>query len=260
MTKLSLAESVIRAMDGTDPDLVPYLPYILQDAWEIGTDAETIIGMITRHFPNTGKLAVLDLGCGKGAISVRVANALGCQCHGIDAIPAFIDEARSKASVHGVSQLCRFETGDIRQEINRLPRYDVIILGAIGPVLGNYYQTLTTLKDCLLPGGGIIIDDGYMEDHHDFSHPLVLKRSEMVNQISKAGMTLVEESLFDADKVAANNDPLMDSLIVRCKELAIKHPTKKELFLNYIRQQQEESRILEEEVVCSVMLIRRSHT
>jgi len=257
MTKLSLEESVIRAMDGTDPALVPYLPYILQDSWEIGTDAETIIGMITRHFPNTGKLAVLDLGCGKGAISVQVAKALKCQCHGIDAIPAFIDEARSKALKHDVSQLCRFETGDIRQEINRLSQYDVIILGAIGPVLGNYFQTLTALKDCLRPGGVIIIDDGYIEDHHDFSHPLVLKRSEMLMQIREAGMTLVEENLFEADKVAENNDPLMDNLIVRCMELAIKHPTKKELFLNYIKQQQEESRILEEEVVCSVMLIKR---
>lgn len=257
MTKLSLEESVIRAMDGTDPALVPYLPYILQDAWEIGTDAETIISMITRHFPNTDKLQVLDLGCGKGAISVQVANALGCQCHGIDAIPAFIDEARSKALEHGVSERCRFETGDIRQEINRLPQYDVILLGAIGPVLGNYFQTLTALKDCLLPGGAIIIDDGYIEDHHDFSHPLVLTRSEMLSQISKAGMILVEESLFDADSIAANNDPLMDSLVVRCKELAIKHPAKKELFENYIRQQLEESRILEEEVVCAVMLLKR---
>jgi hypothetical protein len=83
-----------------------------------------------------------------------------------------------------------------------------------------------------------------------------LKRSEMVNQIREAGMTLVEESQFDADSISTNNDPLMDNLVVRCKELAIKHPAKKELFLNYIRQQLEESRILEEEVVCSVMLIR----
>ena len=257
MTKLSLEESVIRAMDGTDTDLVPYLPYILQDSWEIGTDAETIIGMITRTFPETNTLQVLDLGCGKGAISVQLAKALKCQCHGIDAIPAFIDEARSKALEHGVAQLCRFETGDIRQEIKRMPQYDVILLGAIGPVLGNYFQTLTALKDCLRPGGAIIIDDGYIEDHHDFSHPLVLKRSEMLNQIREAGMTLVEENLFEADKVAANNDPLMDSLILRCKELAIKHPTKKELVLTYIKQQIEESRILEEEVVCSVMRFRK---
>lgn len=257
MTNGSLEESVIRAMDGTDPDLVPYLPYILQDSWEIGTDAEIVIRLITRHLPETDRLQVLDLGCGKGAISIQLAKALKCQCHGIDAIPAFIDEARSKALEHGVSERCRFEIGDIREEISRLPQYDVIILGAIGPVLGNYFQTLTALKNCLRPGGGIIIDDAYIEDHHDFSHPLMLKRSEMLNQISEAGMTFVEESLFDGDQVAANNDPLMDSLVVRCKELALKHPTKKELFLNYIKQQQEESRILEEEVVCSVMLIRR---
>ena len=257
MTNGSLEESVIRAMDGSDPDLVPYLPYILQDSWEIGTDAETVIRLISRHFPETDTLQVLDLGCGKGAISVQVAKALKCICHGIDGIPEFIDEANSKALEYGVSERCRFETGDIRQEINRLPQYDVIILGAIGPLLGNYFQTLTTLKDCLRSGGAIIIDDAYIEDHHDFLHPLVLKRSDMLNQIREASMTLVEESLFDGDKVAANNDPLMDSLVVRCKELAQKYPTKKELFLNYIKQQQEESRILEEEVVCTVMLLKR---
>ena len=256
MMNLSLEESVIRAMDGTNPDLVPYLPYILQDSWEIGSDPECIISMKTKHISEPDKLQLLDLGCGKGVVSVHVAKALGCNCHGIDAIPAFIDEARSKALEHGVSQLCRFETGDIRQEINRLPQYDVIILGAIGPVLGNYFQTLTTLKACLKPGGAIIIDDAYIENHRAYTHPQVLKQSEMLNQIRKAEMEIVDQIVFDASSVAACNDPLIDSLNVRCMELAEKHPEKKELFLDYINQQLEESRVLEEEVVCTVMLIR----
>jgi hypothetical protein len=34
----SLEESVKAAMDVTDKELLPYLPYILQDFWEMGSD------------------------------------------------------------------------------------------------------------------------------------------------------------------------------------------------------------------------------
>lgn len=32
----TIEESVVQAMDGTDAELFPFLPYILQDLWEIG--------------------------------------------------------------------------------------------------------------------------------------------------------------------------------------------------------------------------------
>ncbi len=42
----SIEESVVTAMDGTDIELFHFLPYILQDLWEIGADPDVIISLL----------------------------------------------------------------------------------------------------------------------------------------------------------------------------------------------------------------------
>ena len=58
-------------MKESHPNLYPYLSYILQDRWEIGSEPQTIIHIIEKHFKNYADLKILDLGCGKGAVSIR---------------------------------------------------------------------------------------------------------------------------------------------------------------------------------------------
>ena len=158
----TIEESVVTTMDGSDKKLFPYLPYILQDLWEIGTDPEVILKLIANQFNVYNNLNVLDLGCGKGAVSIKVAKKFGCHCYGIDAIREFINYAKEKAAEHKVGHLCKFETGDIREKIKSLSTYDIIILGSIGPVFGDYYTTLTTLSKYLNHKGIFIVDDGYI--------------------------------------------------------------------------------------------------
>ncbi len=107
----SLEESVTTAMDGSDIRIFPYLPYILQDLWELGTIPDTMIKLIKKHFTNYSNQKVLDLGCGKGAVSVKLSQQLKCSCYGIDAIEDFITFAQQKANVYNVDQLCKFEVG-----------------------------------------------------------------------------------------------------------------------------------------------------
>jgi len=166
-------ESVVTAMDGFDKELFPFLSYILQDLCEIGADPDAIIRLIRKHGKRYPELKVLDLGCGKGAMSVKVAKALGCRCYGIDAIPEFITFAHQKAIEYEVTHLCTFEVADIRKKVKDLSDYDIVILGAIGPVFGDYYITLITLTDCIKPQGIFIIDDGYIEDNSNYSHPSI---------------------------------------------------------------------------------------
>ena len=66
----TLKESVVTAMDGTSVDIFPFLPYILQDFWEIGASPLVIAALIEKHTSHFSDLRVLDLGCGKGAVSV----------------------------------------------------------------------------------------------------------------------------------------------------------------------------------------------
>jgi SAM-dependent methyltransferase len=254
----SLEECVVTAMDGTDPELFPFLPYILQDLWEFGTDPEIICTLIGKHCVNYPALKILDLGCGKGAVSIKIAMTYGCLCHGIDAVPEFISNARKRSVLNNVEHLCIFEVGDIREIVKFLPPYDVVILGSIGPVFGDYYEMLTALSGCLSSSGICIIDDGYIEDNSDYSHPLIRKREDIVRQVQKAGMNIEEEKIVSKEGIRKADDYIFNNLQKRCFDLIEKHPDKRDLFNNYIAKQREENDVLENKVVCSATVLKKS--
>ena len=256
MKTKTIEESVLIAMDGSDKEILPYLPYILQDFWEIGSDPEVMINLIKKHLGNSSNLQILDLGCGKGAVSINIAKQLHCECYGIDAIPEFISFSASKAEECNVGNSCKFEVGDIREKIKSLGLYDVIILGAIGQVFGNYFETLTILNNNLKAGGIILIDDGYLEDESSFRHEQVFSKNEMLKQISDAQMQLIDEVVVsEDDSVTTKYDAEYYNLIKRCNELSEKYPDRAEIFINYSNRQKNEYDNLKNEITCSTMVI-----
>lgn len=255
----TLEESVAMSMDGGEETaIVPFLPYILQDAWEIGTDSLVVADLVRRHMKEHARLHVLDLGCGKGAVSVRLAREFGCRCLGIDAVGEFVAAAEGKAREFSVESLCRFERGDIRRRIRELGRFDVIVLGAIGPVFGDHRQTLGILEPHLDPWGLILIDDGWLEDESPHVHPGVLRRGELLRQVGEAGMRIVEEAAFNPGEIMKADDRLFRDLERRCRELMAAHPGKRALFEGYIRRQVEENDWLENRITCAVLAIRKA--
>lgn len=56
---------------------------------------------------------VYDLGCGDGRIVVRAATRFGCRGVGVDLNPERVKEAKENANRANVSQLTRFEVGDV---------------------------------------------------------------------------------------------------------------------------------------------------
>jgi len=254
---LTLEESIGTAMELPDITLIQYLPYIFQDYWEIGTSSEEVIKLIRKFKTNYSSLSVLDLGSGKGAVSVKVASELKCKCLGIDAVNEFVIFSNEKSKEYNVNDICKFEKDDIRIRIKSLGKYDVIILGAIGPVLGNYYDTLLQLKTHLNENGIIIVDDGYIEDNCKKNYPNILRKSELIKQINNAGMDLINTVTIDEiSGINENYENEFKNLENRCLELIEKHPKDKELFLKYINEQKEEYRILSEEIIPAILVIR----
>ncbi|MBU0518333.1 class I SAM-dependent methyltransferase [bacterium] len=253
----SLEESVVLALDGSDTELFPFLPYILQDLWEFGADPEIIIDLVRKHADNYSDLKILDLGCGKAAVSIKLAKELNCKCFGIEAIDEFIQFANNKAKEYGVDHLCNFEVNDIRGIISEFSQFDVIILGAIGPVFGDYSSTLKILSKCLNRNGMIIIDDSYIEDDSDYTHPLIQKKESILQQINETGMLLVDEVTIPKEEIKSSDDYIFTHLRRRCIELIDKHPNKRQLFNNYIKKQEEENDILETKVVSSTFVIKK---
>ena len=248
-------DTIAESMDCTDISLLPYLPYILQDFYKIGSSPELMLNIVKNNFTDHTNINVLDLGCGKGAVSIEIAKKLKCKCLGIDAIDEFIKFANFLAKEHNINNRCKFINADIRKEIDNVHFYDVIILGSIGPVFGDYFETMKILKKHLTPTGIIILDDGYIEDENRFEHNIAIKRSTLFQQINKANMKIKKEYInFDNDK--SNEYGIeFNNIVKRCSELGKKYPEKKKTFDNYVSKQKEEYFNLENQITCSAMVI-----
>jgi SAM-dependent methyltransferase len=259
----TIEETIEAAMDaGQDTAIIPFLPYIFQDFWELGTPPEIVINLVQRncvvetgHAPSLP--SVLDLGCGKGAVSVKIAAALKCHCYGIDGIPEFIEASKAKAREYGVETLCRFEVGDIREKIEELDKFDVIILGATGPIFDDYVTALTALSKHLTDEGIIIVEEGYLDDTDDFQHPTYSSRRELLKQFAQAGMDLVDETVCKYGEIA-DIAKEMENLSARCNELKAKYPEKSSLFDNYARNQAVEFDVLENKMDGSIMVLKKT--
>jgi len=254
----TLEETIATAMDAQqDTAIIPFLPYIFQDFWELGTQPEIVINLIQRNCRNYPNLNVLDLGCGKGATSIKLAAALKCNCYGIDGIPEFIEASKVKAKEYGVDSLCRFEVGDIRKRIEELDKFDVIILGATGSIFDDYCTALKKLSKHLTSDGIIIIEEGYIEDTSTIKHPTYSFRKELLKQFEQAGMKLVDETLCKYGEIADSTKE-MENITIRCNELKAKHPEKSSLFENYVQNQAAEYDVLENEMSGSIMVLKKS--
>jgi len=253
----TVEESIAAAMDvQQNTAIIPFLPYIFQDFWELGTPPEFVIDLIRKHFENYKDLHILDLGCGKGAVSVKTAAAFKCHCHGIDAIPEFIDTAKKKATEYDVDKLCRFETGDIRVRIEELDKFDIIILGATGPIFGDYYTALTAISKHLTDKGIVIVEEAYIEDTSTVQHPPYLFRKDLLKQFEQAEMELADETACDYGEIADMNHE-MENISRRCNELKAKYPEISSLFEAYIQNQATENDALENDLSGSTMVLRK---
>jgi cyclopropane fatty-acyl-phospholipid synthase-like methyltransferase len=258
MDHKTLEESIVIALDGTNNGLIKYFSYIFQDLWELGTSAKEIIEIIKKYKTNCSSLNVLDLGSGKGAISIKIASELKCKCFGIDGMDEFVIYSKNKSKEYSVDNLCIFETNDIRKRVKSLEKYDIILLMAIGPVLGNYYDTLIQLSSHLNNDGLIIIDDAYIEDNCIKIYPNVLQENIIIKEINDAGMDLIEKltinEISGTDEMYENDFEKMQN---RCMELVEKYPEDKELFLEYIEKQRKEYEILSNEIIPAIFIIKK---
>ncbi len=253
----SLKESVVNALDGDTVELYPYLPYILQDLWEIGSSPETIINLIKKHLSNYHLLEILDIGCGKGAVSINIAKNLSAKCYGIDAVNEFIDYCNSKAIELKVNDLCVFKVADCRTDDYFNKQFDVIILGSIGPIFGDYQTTFRAISPYLKSDGLLILDDGYIDDNDELTHHIAIKKSDLIQQAEDSGMALIDEINSDLETQIEQDDFILDSLIARCNELMEQHPSEKQIFQNYIDMQIDETKAIRSFIKCSTMLFKK---
>ena len=60
-------EKLAKSLTAESVELIPYLTYLLQDLWELGSSPKDMVHLISKNIIISEKTKVLDLACGKGA-------------------------------------------------------------------------------------------------------------------------------------------------------------------------------------------------
>jgi len=244
----------------TQPDFLPYLPELLVDLWDLGSAPDKIIEILYPLNLPPGATRVLDLGCGKGAVSVQLAKTLGFQIVGIDGCEPFLEAARQKSREYGVESQCEFILTDLRSYLQDARDFDIVILASLGSVLGNLSETVGKLRTTLRGGGYIIIDDGFLKTQRTLNRPgygHYVTYSESIRQLTSWGDSLEGEIQLPDEVNQAINQGYIRAMKRRRDEFIKKHPDLEDKVDDYIRNQEKECEVIEKYLKGVVWLIRK---
>ncbi len=241
-------------------ELLPYLPDLLSDLWELGSFPSLYVDMLRSLSLNPKETKVLDLGTGKGAVAVTLAQALGFYTVGVDLTDSFLEDAKRQALKRGVAEHCKFYHEDIREMLKKAHHYDLVIFVSMGGLLGNWKKTVGHLRKTVRPGGYILIDDGfYKEGGHveKIGYGHYASYSKTFKALTTYGDTLIKEIIHPDAEVAAKNRDYMTAIKKRSLSLSKAHPEIAESLRWYIWNQEEECQILESSITGACWLLQR---
>lgn len=244
-----------------DEEIVSFIPDLLADFDELGTFPEQIAQLLRDAGWKGKDAAVVDLGCGFGAVSRAIAREFGCRLTGVDMLEAFVVEAGRRAETEGLGHLCRFVCSDVGDYLDRGDRFDVALLLSVGDVLGPMDRTVGRLRQVVRPGGYIVIDDGYTASGKPIDYPgyeYLESRETVLAQLTSHGDEIVCARTITPDEMKEQDRIFTERIEGRVRELSQRHPQHRLAFERYLENERKECEILESEVICESWLLRRA--
>ena len=250
-TKKKLA----RSLTAVTTELLPFLPYLLQDLWELGSNPREMISLLERHMPVSDDTKILDLACGKGAMSINIAQNFNVNVYGYDSIREFIGFAKQKAKEWNVEKLCHFTHGDANDIVQTEKNYDCVIFSGAGNILGSPQQTIKKLVNTIKPKGFILIDEAYYYSSNDGPKCKYdyLTHAQWLNLFEENGLVLLEEMSFTGGN---DRERQANAILMRANELKQKYPDKREMFDGYVQSKLDECSDLDDRVVIVNWLVQ----
>jgi len=255
MTKTLLSE-VAYAMEAPEC-LLPHLPYLLQDLPSLSGAEDDVVEVLGDvGLPNGA--AVLDLGCGRGDVAIRVAQAFDADVTGVDAYGPFIEIAQQSAKEAGLERRCRFVAADLRTSLAETAHFDAVLMIAVGPVLGGPAETMSMLRAVVRDGGLIVIDDAYLEDGVPPSadYEGYLERAATEAGLTQFGDVIVARRM-QSPAAKGYNELALETIPRRAAALAERHPELKAAIDQYVARQAEEIALMDGAVVPALWAIRK---
>ncbi len=259
--KKAVKIKLLRSLTATDIRLLPYIPYLLQDIWSLGTPVNALIAILKRQIPSMADFKALDLGCGKGAAALEIARRTGAHVHMVDGIPAFIKCAREKAKKMHLSHLCTFAAEDINRTVNKAKDYDMVLLNEVGNVFGNAARTVRTLKKTVKPGGYIVISDAYLTNgSSDIRLAYDYETLDAWLEAFKREDCIILEHYEESGETyrEIDNEYNNQCILKRAEELKKRYPQKAGLFDAYVKSQADETADIEGDSVSGAIWLAKT--
>ncbi|MFC2135527.1 SAM-dependent methyltransferase [Bacteroidota bacterium] len=252
-------DSIAKSLE-THKGMLQYMPKLLEDLWDMGCSLQTILKLVEPLNLPIDETKILDLGCGKGAAGLTLADKFGFSLVGVDASEDFLNSAISKASEMGLTDRSNFILQDIRESVKKESYYDLVIYASLGNILGNFDQIVQSLRNVIKTGGYIIIDDGYLKnnesvDRAGYGH--YRSYNSTIQLLLSHGDKLISEMSTDEETLGINNEYLR-LIKIRAKEIIEKNPDAETMIAEYIRGQEEECKFIDENVSGAAWLLQKA--
>jgi SAM-dependent methyltransferase len=167
--------------------------------------AEALIALMELHPGDR----ILDVGCGKAELLIRLAERWGASADGVDRSGPFLEEGRRRAAVRGVADRVRLHAADAGPwlEANPGPYHAAACIGSTH-ALGGLAPTLDRLKQVVGPGGWIAIGEGYWKSTppKDYLDALGATESELdthagnIDRLARAGVIPMHAATATVDE------------------------------------------------------------
>lgn len=256
-TEQSIADSL-----EVDRQLLPYMPFLLQDLWALGSSVDFIIDVVGSLNLSPTQAKLLDLGCGKGAVSIHIASQCGLKVVGVDRMTPFLEDAQKKAIEYHVSHLCEFINQDIMEFVSVEHGFDLVILASLGGIFGSFKNTIATLRTQIRLGGYIVIDDGYLRKANSLKrkgYEHYKNHEDTIEELTAFGDILLQE-INTTDVSLKINDEYMNSIAKRGQELVAQHPELEDNINAYIQLQADECDVINNQIEGALWLLQQNKT
>lgn len=240
------------SLDLTSEELERYIPELHKGLWELGSMPEHIIELIARNDLGKDK-NVIDLGCGKGAVLVKLTKQFDIKANGIDIVPEFIEEASHYAKIYGVSDKIIFKAEDIIETIKKTYKQDIVIYGYDSEILGDLENTLKHLTKCIKTDGYLLLELMVVIQQTEG----MITASEMETIIELTDYRILDRIDWNRDTLIQTNKHNTEIIKENVKRLMFQYPEKKEIFNEFLQNQIDECEEIENDYICTTLLLKQ---
>jgi SAM-dependent methyltransferase len=131
--------------------------------------------------PLTADAEALDLGCGRGELSLRLIERFGARVTAVDRSAPMLEAARERARAAGALARVRLVETDVAEFAPPADSFDLTAMLGGGGIAGGIAGICATLAGWTRPGGHVLVGEGYWDrlPHPEYLEHLGASQDEL---------------------------------------------------------------------------------